>query len=295
MLYGSRKSGLSSIEKQTGKRFEHVSAPRPNDIAKAFGMEAAEKIIQVCGGVVPAFMTAAEEVADEYGEGDKLLRNCFLRHMVKENDGNSKTQVIGESEIESFEKDEDLVLDQKEFETLYHHEEKSAGDIIMGQSRISEDSAEKNNEDRMKIGQSCVEYENLESFLKLHLEDPCILAHKENESLRIVWRTLGLKIAATYFSSYVVNTCKVLWIMNAKFETFEPGKTRVSNLRPRKSDIRTDRRYKRNPRTWADKKENEGSGLRGNKLGQVRDQRDPYPDILKQRRLRDHYKKYGYW
>lgn len=139
----------------------------------------------------------------------------------------------------------------------------------------------------MKIGQSCVEYENLESFLKLPLEDPCILAHKENESLRIVWRTLGLKIAATYFSSYVVNTCKVLWIMNAKFETFEPGKTRVSNLRPRKSDIRTDRRYKRNPRTWADKKENEGSGLRGNELGQVRDQRYPYPDILKQRRLRD--------
>ncbi|WZZ27880.1 hypothetical protein YC2023_011281 [Brassica napus] len=269
MLYGSRKSGLSSIEKQTGKRFEHVSAPQPNDIAKAVGMEAAEKIIQVCDGVVPAFMTAAEEVADEYGEGDKLLRNCFLRQMVKENDGNSKTQVIGESEIESFEKDEDLVLDQKEFETLYHHEEKSAGDIIMGQSRISEDSAEKNNEDRMKIGQSCVEYENLESFLKLPLEDPCILAHKENESLRIVWRTLGLKIAATYFSLYVVNTCKVLWIVNAKVETFELGKTRVSNLRPRKSDLRTDRRYKRNPRTWADKKENEGSGLRGNKLGQL--------------------------
>ncbi|CAN6881143.1 unnamed protein product [Brassica oleracea] len=287
MLYGSRKSGLSSIEKQTGKRFEHVSAPQPNDIAKAVGMEAAEKIIQVCDGVVPAFMMAAEEAADEYGEGDKLLRNCFLRQIVKENDGNSKTQVIGESEIESFEKDEDMVLDQKEFETLYHHEEKSSGDIIMGQSRISEDSAEKNNEDRMKIGQSCVEYENLESFLKLPLEDPCILAHKENESLRIVWRTLGLKIAATYFSSYVVNTCKVLWIVNAKVETFELGKTRVSNLRPRKSDIRTDRRYKRNPRTWADKKENEGSGLRGNELGQVRDQRDLYPDILKQQRLRD--------
>ncbi|KAH0878354.1 hypothetical protein HID58_065748, partial [Brassica napus] len=195
MLYGSRKSGLSSIEKQTGKRFEHVSAPQPNDIAKAVGMEAAEKIIQI----------------------------------VKENDGNSKTQVIGESEIESFEKDEDMVLDQKKFETLYHHEEKSSGDIIMGQSRISEDSAEKNNEDRMKIGQSCVEYENLESFLKLPLEDPCILAHKENESLRIVWRTLGLKIAATYFSSYVVNTCKVLWIVNAKVETFELGKTRRSH------------------------------------------------------------------
>ncbi|CDY44622.1 BnaC04g06400D [Brassica napus] len=256
MLYGSRKSGLSSIEKQTGKRFEHVSAPQPNDIAKAVGMEAAEKIIQVY----------------EYGEGDKLLRNCFLRQMVKENDGNSKTQVIGEYEIESFEKDEDLVLDQKDFETLYHHEEKSTGDIIMGdiimgQSRISEDSAEKNNEDRMKIGQSCVEYENLESFLKLPLEDPCILAHKENESLRIVWRTLGLKIAAIYFSSYVVNTCKVLWIVNAKVETFELGKTRVSNLRPRNHETKSNRatnldRERREHKTKVDERIRSGYPVR---------------------------------
>ncbi|CAN6812673.1 unnamed protein product [Brassica oleracea] len=59
MLYGSRKSGVSRIEKQAGKRFEHVSAPQPNDIAKAVGMEAAEKITQVCNSVVPAFMMAA--------------------------------------------------------------------------------------------------------------------------------------------------------------------------------------------------------------------------------------------
>ncbi|KAL0876714.1 hypothetical protein Bca101_026419 [Brassica carinata] len=286
MLCGSRKSGVSRIEKQTGKRFEHVSVPQPNDIAKAVCMEAAEKIIQDCDDVVPALMTASKEVADEYGEGDKPLRNCLKREMVKEKDGNRKTQVIGESEIELFEKDEDLVLDQKEFETLYHHEEKSAEDIIMGQSRISVDSAEKNNKDRMKIGQSCVEYENLEIFLKLALEDPCILAHKENESLRIVWRTLGLKTAASYFRSYV-NTCKVLRIVNAKVETFELGKTRVPNLRPRKSDIRTDRRYERDPRTWEEKKENEGSGLRRNEPGQVCDQKDPYLDILKQQRLRD--------
>lgn len=45
MLYYSRKSG---IEKQAGVKFEHVSAPQPNDIARAVGMEAAEKITQVC-------------------------------------------------------------------------------------------------------------------------------------------------------------------------------------------------------------------------------------------------------
>lgn len=48
MLYDSRRSGVSKIEKQAGIKFEHVSAPQPNDIAKAVGMEAAEKITQVC-------------------------------------------------------------------------------------------------------------------------------------------------------------------------------------------------------------------------------------------------------
>ncbi|KAG5382076.1 hypothetical protein IGI04_033546 [Brassica rapa subsp. trilocularis] len=46
MLYDSRKSGVSRIEKQAGIKFEHVSAPQPNDIARAVGMEAAEKITQ---------------------------------------------------------------------------------------------------------------------------------------------------------------------------------------------------------------------------------------------------------
>ncbi|CAH8359150.1 unnamed protein product [Eruca vesicaria subsp. sativa] len=230
ILYASRKSGVSRIEKEAGKRFEHVSPPQPNDIAKAVGMEDAEKIIQVCDSVVHAFMTAAKEFADEYfgtesdlGEGEKLLKDSFLRQMVKEKDGNRKTQVTGESEIEHFEKDEDLVLDQNKFETLYHHKEKNAGDIIMRQSRVYEDSVKKNNEDRMKIGQGCVEYEKPEIFLKLALEDPCILAHKENESLRILWRTLGLKRDASYFRSYV-NTSKVLRILDAKAKNFQLGK-----------------------------------------------------------------------
>lgn len=48
MLYDSRKSGITRIEKQAGIKFEQVSAPQPDDIARAVGMEAAEKITQVC-------------------------------------------------------------------------------------------------------------------------------------------------------------------------------------------------------------------------------------------------------
>ncbi|KAG5407692.1 hypothetical protein IGI04_013811 [Brassica rapa subsp. trilocularis] len=54
-----------------------------------------------------------KEIVDEYfelGEGDKFLRDYFLKPMCKEEDGKTKTQVIDEAEIELFEKDEDLVF-----------------------------------------------------------------------------------------------------------------------------------------------------------------------------------------
>ncbi|KAF3539358.1 hypothetical protein F2Q69_00025277 [Brassica cretica] len=73
MLYDSRKSGVSRIEKQAGIKFEHVSAPQPNDIAKAIGMEAAEKITQVCDTVVPAFMAAAKELLESSGVSAEVL------------------------------------------------------------------------------------------------------------------------------------------------------------------------------------------------------------------------------
>ncbi|KAG2301140.1 hypothetical protein Bca52824_029791 [Brassica carinata] len=73
MLYDSRKSGVSRIEKQAGIQFEHVSAPQPNDIAKAVGMEAAEKITQVCDSVVPAFMAAAKELLENSGVSAEVL------------------------------------------------------------------------------------------------------------------------------------------------------------------------------------------------------------------------------
>ncbi|CAF2145031.1 unnamed protein product [Brassica napus] len=73
MLYDSRKSGVSRIEKQAGIKFEHVSAPQPNDIAKAIGMEAAEKITQVCDTVVPAFLAAAKELLESSGVSAEVL------------------------------------------------------------------------------------------------------------------------------------------------------------------------------------------------------------------------------
>jgi len=47
MLYDPRKSNFSRIERESGVKFEHISAPQPADIAKAAGEQAAEMIIQV--------------------------------------------------------------------------------------------------------------------------------------------------------------------------------------------------------------------------------------------------------
>lgn len=47
MLYDPRRSNFSRIERESGVKFEHISAPQPDDIARAVGGEAAEMIIQV--------------------------------------------------------------------------------------------------------------------------------------------------------------------------------------------------------------------------------------------------------
>ena len=47
MLYDSRKSNISKIERESGVKFEHISAPQPADVAKAAGNEAAEAINQI--------------------------------------------------------------------------------------------------------------------------------------------------------------------------------------------------------------------------------------------------------
>ncbi|KAF3545454.1 hypothetical protein DY000_02006113 [Brassica cretica] len=84
MLYYSRKSG---IEKQAGVKFEHVSAPHPNDIARAVGMEAAEKITQVCDSVVPAFMAAAKELLESSGVSAVSRRESLSEDKVNSIEG----------------------------------------------------------------------------------------------------------------------------------------------------------------------------------------------------------------
>ncbi|XP_010458375.1 PREDICTED: DEAD-box ATP-dependent RNA helicase 7-like isoform X2 [Camelina sativa] len=72
-LYESRKSSISRIEKEAGIKFEYLSAPQPDDIARAGGMDAAEKIKQVCDSVVPAFLEAAKNLLESSGLSAEVL------------------------------------------------------------------------------------------------------------------------------------------------------------------------------------------------------------------------------
>lgn len=62
MLYDSRMSNFTRIERESGVKFERISAPKPSDIAKSAGVEAAEKITKISDSVIPVFKAAAEEL-----------------------------------------------------------------------------------------------------------------------------------------------------------------------------------------------------------------------------------------
>lgn len=47
MLYDPKKGSVNRIERESGVKFEHLSAPQPADVAKAAGVEAAESITQI--------------------------------------------------------------------------------------------------------------------------------------------------------------------------------------------------------------------------------------------------------
>jgi hypothetical protein len=47
MLYDPRRSNVAKIEREAGIKFERVSAPQPDEIAKAMGGDAAEMITDV--------------------------------------------------------------------------------------------------------------------------------------------------------------------------------------------------------------------------------------------------------
>ncbi|XP_011654884.1 DEAD-box ATP-dependent RNA helicase 7 [Cucumis sativus] len=64
-LYDPRKSGrIARIERDSGVKFEHLSAPQPIDIARSAGASAAESVTQVSDSVIPPFKSAAEEMVN---------------------------------------------------------------------------------------------------------------------------------------------------------------------------------------------------------------------------------------
>ncbi|XP_044468464.1 DEAD-box ATP-dependent RNA helicase 7-like [Mangifera indica] len=80
MLYDPRRSNVSKIERESGVKFEHISAPQPADIAKSAGMEAAETITQVSDSVIPVFESAAQELLDSSGlSAVELLSKALAR------------------------------------------------------------------------------------------------------------------------------------------------------------------------------------------------------------------------
>ncbi|KAB5525397.1 hypothetical protein DKX38_023146 [Salix brachista] len=67
MLYDPRRSNISKIQRESGVKFEHITAPKAEDIAKAAGVEAAQTITQVSDSVIPAFKSAAEDLLNTSG------------------------------------------------------------------------------------------------------------------------------------------------------------------------------------------------------------------------------------
>ncbi|PIA49836.1 hypothetical protein AQUCO_01300524v1 [Aquilegia coerulea] len=67
MLYDPRRSNFSRIERESGVKFEHVSAPQPSDVAKAVGLDAAEAITKITDSVIPIFKSAAEDLLSSSG------------------------------------------------------------------------------------------------------------------------------------------------------------------------------------------------------------------------------------
>ncbi|KAL9225258.1 hypothetical protein vseg_001205 [Gypsophila vaccaria] len=67
MLFDPRKSSVTNIERESGVKFEHLSAPQPADVAQAAGVEAAASISQISDSVIPAFKKSAEELVSSTG------------------------------------------------------------------------------------------------------------------------------------------------------------------------------------------------------------------------------------
>ncbi|KAL2334517.1 hypothetical protein Fmac_015730 [Flemingia macrophylla] len=69
MLYDPKKSSrISQIERESGVKFERLSAPQPADFAKAAGEKAVDEVLsQISDSVIPAFKSVAEDLINKSG------------------------------------------------------------------------------------------------------------------------------------------------------------------------------------------------------------------------------------
>ncbi|KAG1360656.1 DEAD-box ATP-dependent RNA helicase 7 [Cocos nucifera] len=68
LLYEPRYSySISRLERESGVKFEHISAPQPADVAESAGSEVADSISNVSDSVVPVFRSQAEQLLSSSG------------------------------------------------------------------------------------------------------------------------------------------------------------------------------------------------------------------------------------
>ncbi|KAK8521336.1 hypothetical protein V6N12_005245 [Hibiscus sabdariffa] len=80
MLFDPKRSSISKIERESGVKFEHISAPRPVDVAKSAGVEAAKIITEVSDSVIPAFKSVARELLATSGlSAEDLLAKALAK------------------------------------------------------------------------------------------------------------------------------------------------------------------------------------------------------------------------
>ncbi|MBA0657406.1 hypothetical protein Goklo_009691 [Gossypium klotzschianum] len=80
MLYDPKRSSISKIERESGVKFEHISAPQPVDVAKSAGVEAAKIIAEVSDSVIPAFKSIAQELLETSGlSAEDLLAKALAK------------------------------------------------------------------------------------------------------------------------------------------------------------------------------------------------------------------------
>ncbi|KAK2632969.1 hypothetical protein EUGRSUZ_L00808 [Eucalyptus grandis] len=67
MLYDPRRANVSKIKRESGVKFEHISAPQPSDVAQAAGVKAEQSTRQISDSVILAFKSAAEQLLNMSG------------------------------------------------------------------------------------------------------------------------------------------------------------------------------------------------------------------------------------